>query len=477
MKENECDRRSARIYYLALFFLALILGLLFELNLFFVLIVILTFLISVPQIMLNQKKYAYETKRFQDINSYMSQMSQSFIYTKDVIKSLEETERCFSEGRMKETLQTALEMIEEGKWDIRGVEKKALEYIEEHYSCEKVRNLHRFFLNAEVLGGDCKREFLIFETTRTSWQSVVDSIRVKRFWERNIGAIMYAFFLLVCIIMLHIMRESNLDIMPMLLTQIVDLILLLGFIVFFVFMDNRLSKSLLLDVEVMDEIKANQYFDYLENYDSKKERQKYKAFAILSLVISVVLIYHRPNSISVVISLCLIFLSFNIHTIIHANARKTIQTEISKAFPMWLFDVMIHLQRESVEGAIEKSYDTAPPVLKRDLQRIIEHLAIKPHDPEAYMSFLGEYNLQSVNEIMHKLYSLSVGSNRDGEVLEVVMEKNIKRLEKVERDSLLFKDNVKTFTWIPFLCAGFGCICYLVIAIMTSINGIIELIR
>ena len=78
---------------------------------------------------------------------------------------------------------------------------------------------------------------------------------------------------------------------------------------------------------------------------------------------------------------------------------------------------------------------------------------------------------------MHKLYAIAIGANRDSEILEVVAEKTIESLEKVERDSLLFKDSVKTFMWIPFLSAGFGCICYLVIAIMTSVNGIIELIR
>ena len=80
------DKRVARLYYIALFFIALVLGLLFELNPIFIAIVILSYLLSVPQLVFNQKKFAYETQRFHDINSYMSQMAQSFIYTRDVIK-------------------------------------------------------------------------------------------------------------------------------------------------------------------------------------------------------------------------------------------------------------------------------------------------------------------------------------------------------------------------------------------------------
>ena len=68
--------------------------------------------------MFNQSKFAYETRRFNDVNSYMSQMAQSFIYTQDVIESLRETATCFSSGRMTETLNHAFLIIENGKSDI-----------------------------------------------------------------------------------------------------------------------------------------------------------------------------------------------------------------------------------------------------------------------------------------------------------------------------------------------------------------------
>jgi hypothetical protein len=241
-------------------------------------------------------------------------------------------------------------------------------------------------------------------------------------------------------------------------------------------MDNRLGKPLLVNPVVMSEERANAYFKYLENYDVRNEKKKYRTFGMLSLVAAALLLYSCPGWVTLAISLCLVFVGFNVHTLIHVNAVRTIRAEIAKAFPKWLFDVMLLLQRESVEGAVEKSKETAPPVLKRELQRISDMLAIKPHDPDAYMSFLCDFGNQNIREIMHKLYSLAVGANRDSEVLDVVIEKNIKNLEKSERDSMLLKDSMKNFIWIPFLCAGFGCMGYLVIAIITSINGIIELI-
>lgn len=463
-------------YYGTFMLIAVVLGLMFELNPVFLLMIIALYIFFVPKMVLNQKKFIDETRRFNDINSYMSQMAQSFIYTHDVIKSLEETAICFSSGLMHETLVEAFEVLEAGKWDIRRAERDALLLIESRYDCEKLRNLHSFFLNAEALGGECQREFKILESMRITWQSVVESIRLRKILERNVGAIIYAFFLLICIIMLHIMRGSDLDIVRLLATQVISTLLLVGFVLYFVFMDNRLGKPLLVNPVVMSEERANAYFKYLENYDVRNEKKKYRTFGMLSLVAAAILLYSCPGWVTLAISLCLVFVGFNVHTLIHVNAVRTIRAEIAKAFPKWLFDVMLLLQRESVEGAVEKSKETAPPVLKRELQRISDMLAIKPHDPDAYMSFLCDFGNQNIREIMHKLYSLAVGANRDSEVLDVVIEKNIKNLEKSERDSMLLKDSMKNFIWIPFLCAGFGCMGYLVIAIITSINGIIELI-
>lgn len=459
-----------------LLLISLVLGLLFELNPVFILIVAVVYVLSVPQLVFNQKKFMYETNRFNEINSYMSQMAQSFIYTKDVIKSLEETATCFSTGPMNDAIMEAFEILETGKWDIKRAERDALSYIESRYDCEKLRNLHAFFLNAEELGGECQKEFKILESMRTAWQDVVESIRIKKVWERNIGVGIYGFFLIVCIMMLHIMKGSDLNIMGLLATQIVDALLLVGFVLYFVFMDNRLNKSLLINPTVMSEKTANAYFVYLEDYDAKVEQKKYMSFAILSIIVSTLLLYNWPSWMMAAVCICLVFLCFNIHTIIHLNVVNTMKSEISKAFPKWLFDVMLLLQRESVEGALEKSIETAPPVLKRDLIRITEMLSLKPHDPDAYMSFVRDFGNQNINEIMHKLYSLAVGTNRDSEVLDVVIEKNIKNLEKYERDTMQFKDNMKSFTWIPFLCVGAGCMAYLVIAIITSVGGIIDMI-
>ena len=470
------EKKKTIQYLIICLLVAAVYGVLFEIQLPYFMCVICVCLFCVPRFVLNHQKYCYETKRFQDVNLYMSQMSQSFLYTADVIASLQETVSCFLEGRMNETLTHALMLVEEGGADIKSAEKDALLYIESKYDCERVRNLHAFFLNAEELGGDCRRDFRILESMRIAWQKVVESIHVKRYWDRNIGAIIYGFFLFICILMLRIMRDSDVDIMVFWVTQVIDTTLLIGFVLFYLFMDSRLTKSLLVHAPEMTEQKANEYYIYLEHYNPKVERKKYREFVILSVVISALFLYIKPTWITLVLCLLLLFVSSHMHELIHRNVLIIMRKEVAKAFPKWLFSVMLLLQRESVEGAIEKTTETAPPVLRREICRMVELCYERPHNPEAYVSFLGTLGDQNSSEMMRKLYSLAIGTNRDSEVLDVVMEKNIRRLEKSERDSMMFQDSVKSFLWIPFLCMGFACIGYLVIAITTTITEIIQMI-
>ena len=462
--------------HIGLFAVAVILGLLFELHFCLIIVIGIVYLLFAPQILFNHNKFVYETQRFRDANTYMSQMTQSFIRTRDVIASLRETTIYFSNGDMRETLAQALMIIEEGKSDIKQAEKEALGYIGKCYSCEKIHMLHRYFIHAEEIGGVCEKEFLILEKMRLMWEEVIEAGRLKRFWERNIGAILFLMFLSVAIIMLRIMRNSNLDIMGLLATQMVDVLLLVGFILYFIFMDNRLNKSLLMDLVFITDEKVKVYYEYLNNYNKVNERRKYRSIRILSVVGAILLVYVSSSWLMLIVAIGLVFVGCNIHKIVYVIAKANMKRETIKAFPMWLFDMILLLQRESVESAFEKSIETAPPVLKPEIKRMNKKLFFEPHDEEAYRSFLKDFGNQHIHETMQKLYSLAVGINHNENTLDVIIEENMSNLENAEREAILFRDTIKNGTWIPFICAGFGYLAYLVIAIMNSINQIIQLI-
>lgn len=49
----------------------------------------------------------------------------------------------------------------------------------------------------------------------------------------------------------------------------------------------------------------------------------------------------------------------------YKKAKKRLEREIYKIFPDWIRDVAINLQNDTVQSAIEGSYEDTPFILKR----------------------------------------------------------------------------------------------------------------
>lgn len=473
---EEYDKKEAWLYYGAMLLLALLLGLFFELPWYFMVLVFLGYILCAPKMIINQKKHAYELRRFNDVNAYMSQMAQSFTDTKNVIKSLQETAESFSSGRMKDTLTEALEIISTGSFDIIAAEKNALDLIVSKYDCEKLRNLHQYFQKAQERGGECDKEFAILEEVRSIWEEAVSEYHAKLKWDKVMGTLLYFCVLIVCVVTMHILPEE-MSIIDVLMTQIVNTILVVVFVLYYVLLDNRLNTSLLIDGNDMTREKVDAYFSYLQGYDAKRERMKYIVYTAIFCGLAIALIIIWPTAVSVAIALVLVMVGFNLHTIIFHLSRNTIKAEIERAFPKWLFDIMLLIQRESVEGAIIQSVEKAPPVLQAELTRISNILMVKPHNADAYMSFMADFNIPGIETSMRKLYTLAMGTGGiKADVMNEIIKSNMKLLATAEKDKIARKgDFSEVFQTMPVVFVSFGMMAYCVVMIYVVIVYVIGL--
>ena len=469
------DRKSAFLFYGIMFLTAFYLGVFFELSPFFIAAVAVVYALCTPQLIYNQKKHAFETRRFQDVNAYMSQMAQTFADTQDVISSLQRTSRSFSSGRMCDTLKEAMDIIDNGMSDIRKAERDALMHIESRYNCEKVRNLHNFILSAEELGGECSTEFSILEKIRGAWKEAVVLYHSQIANKRNFGVIIYGILLLLCIFMLNVMRDADIDIISSGFIQFVNAVLISLFVIFFVVMDKRLNVSLLKDAKYMTEEKAEKLFSYVTGFDSKAERKKNIVYGVMAVIAAAGLVAVRRDLISFAVGVGIVFIGFNVHKITLILTVNELQSELRKAFPMWLFDIMLLIQRESVEGAIEKSVETAPPVMKNELRRICALLRAEPHNPDAYTSFFADFNNLDIEEAMRKLYALSIGNGGNGDVMSVIIETNMAVLEQAEKERLNIRGSINISSMVPVLIIGFGFLMYIVAMFVDVISELILL--
>ena len=114
--------------------------------------------------------------------------------------------------------------------------------------------------------------------------------------------------------------------------------------------------------------------------------------------------------------------------------KKVISKQIEKDFPKWLLSLSLLLQNYNVQVAIEKSYDTAPLIIKPHIIELTEKLRMNPVGIEPYLSFMSEYTLPDVKTAMKALYSLSEnGNGSSGDEIKELLERNHTMMDKAFR--------------------------------------------
>lgn len=181
-------------------------------------------------------------------------------------------------------------------------------------------------------------------------------------------------------------------------------------------------------------------------------------------------------------ALLIVFFTILDHQLCGSLFRKpsgmTTQKEIEHAFPKWLFDLMLFMQRESVESAILHSLHTAPPVLQPELSKMSQLLLEHPGEISVFTSFLADYSLPQVEMNMRKLYALSIGTENKEESILFMMESNMDSLMKAEEKSYEIRGGLSSlFQFLPLFVTSFGMLVYCVAIILVSLSHISNLFQ
>ncbi len=468
-------RKDAVISYSVILLIAVILGLLFELEPVYMVAVGAVYALFVPQLCYNQKKQAYELRRFNDINAYMSQMAQSFTNTSNILDSLEETAMTFSTGKMHDTLTDAIAVLDEVV-DVDEAVRQSLMRIEKQYGCEKLSNLHEFLLVAQKRGGDCEKEFVIIEKTRIAWEKAIEKYRKDITGVRNMCTFLYGLMLLLCVVIMNAFPQE-LSIVHLGFIQIVNMVMLSLFIVFFMTLDTKINSSLLKDPKFMSRKEADRYFTKIQDANSEKERRKQTAYNVTAVITAAAVFIMNPSPITAAIGMMAVAAVANTGKIMLSMTTKALKDEILKAFPNWLFDVTLLMQRESVDSAILISSTYAPPVLQAELHRIC-NLIRKNETAEAYISFLADFNILHIETSMRKLYSLSIGASTKVEVMHFIIENNMDILTEAEKKAIEMKsDRSALYQFLPILITSAGMLTYCVAILFVSLEQVLQFIK
>lgn len=135
-----------------------------------------------------------------------------------------------------------------------------------------------------------------------------------------------------------------------------------------------------------------------------------------------------------VLLMALAIFFINQHKIGYRLAYDRVVREINRVFPAWLMEMALLLQGNNVQVSIEKTIETAPAVLKTDLQRLSDSLKRTPDALEPYLEFLGMFRLSSVLSSMKMLYAISESGSGDAQSqIQILLQRNSKMMDKSEK--------------------------------------------
>ena len=394
-------------------------GLLFKLEVPFIVAISICGIIMLPIMVLDMYKRMYQQKRFEEAGDYMEQIVRAFQKSQKIYTALKECKETFKDGKMRESIQEAIQCMDQSK----GA-REALEIINKNFECAKIRSTNDFLLNAEEHGGSddfmdssnmliddnalwVRRGYALHMTKKQQYIEMLLSIL---FCTLLCAGMLYGLNYLGSVITQ--MGTVGFDIFAQKLIQITSIV----FILFSMFICVRSSHSLSGDWLQINATTNKQLLvdDYTAviNYDEQKSRKKSIIMAA-PFLIAVVPVYLFVNKfLCIVLILISLFLLFQ-HRIGHNIALNAVKQNLGIEIPIWLMDLTLLLQHNTVYVALQKSRENASEIIQLELDKLFEEMEENPGSIEPYNNFMEKFHMPEVASCMKLLYSIAENGTMD----------------------------------------------------------------
>lgn len=421
------------IYFVA-FIIVYILHVLLKLNWYMTAALGIFSCIMVPWHKKRYEVYQKNKTRFFEVSGYLDTLLYSFVKEEKIVLAIWDVSQTLPQGEMKSWVEKAFDYMQM-TFDEIAVLQEGLGLIEKEYPCQRLRDVHQFMIHVEYYGGDIERPITLLLADKSRWERRVQEAIAKRN-KQFVDVVLSVFAaLMICgaIVYLPVMdmdisQEWVVQICAVLVVIINDLIV------------YKAQKFLMEDWIQIQLTEEDEYYvrkmQELRDYDDKKEKRISLLLGGIGAVITGIC-FAIGNEWFVVLGLLLTLLFLNQHRVGKSLMRKNLIKQIKYAFPNWLLDIVLLLQSENVQVALQKSKEHVPGVLREELKLLTKRLEQQPESSEPYHLFLKEFAIPEVHSAMGILYSLSIGNsgNADKQISELV-EKNLTLLDDTERELL-----------------------------------------
>lgn len=377
-------------------------------------------------------KMREQRQRFTDGADYLDTLLYAFAKEEKVDRALENAEAALI-GPVKHAVQDALEHLRM-TYDDSDVMRESLRIVEKSYGCARIAAVHDFIVHVENYGGRIDRAIDLLLSDKKRWERRI-LLAIKERSKMFTDIVMsIAASLVICGIILY-MPAIRLDISGNVLCQILTVIM----VVLDDFILLRAQKMMAPDWLAMDSRgtsdDAKRMADY-KNYRETKARRLSRILAVPCLFGAAIAGWLGKRVLFAVM-LVMMLVMLNQHKIGHRLSRQSLVKSIRCAFPNWLMEIVLLLQSENVQVAIQKSIGHAPPVLAEDLEELNDRMEMEPESPEPYHAFLREFEISEVHAAMSMLYSVSMGHTyRADRQLGELIDRNLEMLDAAEKEHI-----------------------------------------
>lgn len=392
----------------------------------------------------------YEEKRkqeqkFSDTSEYLDLLLYAFLKEEKVERALVNVEAAMVDGPMRSVVQKAVDHLHM-TFDESDVMRDSLRIIERDYSCRRMENVHAFLSHVERYGGAIEKPVELLLTDKNRWDQRIRMAireRQKMFVDivLSIGASLF-----ICGMILYL-PVMNFDISKNLISQILTVIVVvLDDLIF-----TKAQKYLAVDWLAMDgqsDSSGEKKMEEFYAYDERKDRRLSVMLTVLMVAVAAVSWYWKKQVVTAA-ALLLTGLMANQHKVGRALAKRALVRNIKCAFPEWLMDLVLLLQSENVQVALQKSREHVPPVLACDLTLLIDRLYMEPESVHPYHQFLKAFQIPEVHSAMSMLFSISMGNSGGAQrQIAELIERNLSMLDVAESTRL---KNLSSGMYLLFL--------------------------
>lgn len=158
------------------------------------------------------------------------------------------------------------------------------------------------------------------------------------------------------------------------------------------------------------EIKDTEYllhcYDKIRDYDVMTEKKKSLLWSSPFLIAAVIVFLMHRRGIALLLLVVGMICLFQ-HRMTRKLAMEDVTNALYAAMPQWMIQMALLLQHNNVQVSIAKSIQSAPEILRPELQLLQERLSEHPESLAAYTDFCKDYDVPEAQSLMKMLHSIA----------------------------------------------------------------------